>query len=282
MTSERTIADHYEQADLTARIQQGVVALGHSIDDVSVEDLAPADEFHVGGIAATKIVLSRLDLSPDMHVLDIGSGLGGPARFCAETYGCRVTGIDLAASYVEAARELTDWVGLSDRVSFEQMSASELGAETPGHEQLFDAAYLLHVGMNIADKTDLFEVIGSVVRPGGALAIFDLMRIDTDDLAYPLPWATTSASSFVETQANYEASLVAAGFDLVSVADRSEIAAAFVKMIRGQQQTGGGPPPLGLHLAMGPDIGTKVANLAAALDGQVLAPIEIVARRPLD
>lgn len=281
MTSESSIAEHYEQVDLAARIEQGVIALGHSIDDVGVEDLAPADEFHVGGLGATKTVLSRLGLSPDMHVLDIGSGLGGPARFCAKTHGCRVTGIDLAASYVETAQQLTDWVGLSDRVSFSQMSAFDVSAETTGHDQPFDAAYLLHVGMNIADKTDLLAVISTVLRPGGSLAIYDLMRIDTGDLAYPLPWATTSASSFVETQASYEASLVSAGFELVSVADRGEFAAAFVKMSRGQREADG-PPPLGLHLAMGPDIGTKAANLAAALDAQIVAPIEIIARRPLD
>lgn len=281
MTPDPAVSDHYEQADLIARIEQAVIASGRSTTDISVEDLAPADEFHVGGLLATETVMSRLGLGADMHVLDIGSGLGGPARFCAQTYGCRVTGIDLTASYVDAARVLTGWVGLSDRVSFRRMSALDLRPEENGATRLFDAAYLLHVGMNIADKTELFDVIGAVLRPGAPLAIYDLMRIDTGDLSYPMPWATAEASSFVETQASYETSLVTAGFELVTVADRSEIAAAFIKAGRAQQAAAAGPPPLGLHLAMGPEIGTKVANLSAALGAQIVAPIEIVARRPL-
>lgn len=281
MGPEPAISDHYEQADLAVRIEQGVIASGRATSDIGVEGLAPADEFHVGGLPATEIVLSRLGLGGDMNVLDIGSGLGGPARFCAQNYGCRVTGIDLTASYVDAARVLTSWVGLSDRVSFLQMSALDLSPEGTGGVERFDAAYLLHVGMNIADKTELFDVIGGVLRPGAGLAIYDLMKIDRGDLAYPMPWATTSASSFVETQASYEASLVSAGFELVSVADRSEVAAAFLEATRAQQASADGPPPLGLHLAMGPDIGTKVANLTAALEAQIVAPIEIVARRPV-
>jgi len=267
------IADHYEQPNLLASIEAGLVELGKPIDGLSVDDLAAVDEFHVGGRVATTSFLDRLDLGPDVAVLDIGCGLGGPARLAAATYGCAVTGIDLTASYIEVAKTLTEWVGLEDRVVFHNVSAHDMTFDA----RTFDAAYMIHVGMNVADKASLFAAVFELVKPGSRFGLYDLVHSDDGDVAFPLPWAESGATSFVETQTSYETSLAAAGFEIIGARERPDMAHAFIDVASG---SGGGPSPIGLHLVMGPTIGTKVANLAAALRAEVIAPVELIARRP--
>ena len=94
-----------------------------------------------------------LNLRTTSHVLDIGSGLGGPARTIAEIYGCRVTGIDLTQAFCDAAAILIGWVGLSDRVTFQQGDATTL----PFADTQFDAAMTIHVAMNIAAKDKMYS-----------------------------------------------------------------------------------------------------------------------------
>ncbi len=93
-----------------------------------------------------------MNLNARSHVLDIGSGLGGPARTLAETYGCRVTGIDLTQAFCDAATAMSNWVGLGSRVSFKQGDATNL----PFENQTFDAAMTIHVAMNIAAKDKMY------------------------------------------------------------------------------------------------------------------------------
>ncbi len=286
MSNNDLIADHYGQADLVESIEQGFAKLGKPTSDLTIEDLAVVDEFHTGGRVATEGLMTRLGLRAGMRVLDVGCGLGGPARYCASEFGCQVTGIDLTASYIEAATALTGWVGLDDSVSFRQVSAQALtagpGTAEPAtfDEQMFDAAYLLHVGMNIEDKAALFTDIAALLKPGGSLAVYDLMRVGDGELAYPLPWATTEQTSKVATRGVYEADLAQAGFEVTSTVDQTELAKGFVKAIQSQPANQGGPPPVGLHLLMGGDVGGKIGNLITALDGGVLSPIELIATAP--
>ena len=95
MPTQQDVSNHYTHGDLAAAIRSGIESLGKAIISVTVDDLAPVDEFHIGGRQASDDFLGQLDLSPGKHVLDVGCGLGGAARFVASRYGCRVTGIDL-------------------------------------------------------------------------------------------------------------------------------------------------------------------------------------------
>jgi SAM-dependent methyltransferase len=238
------------------------------------EDLAAIDEFHIGGNEATATLADQLGLRPGMALLDLGSGIGGPARFLARRYGCRVTGIDLTPEYVQVATALTRMVGLEGQVTFRVGSATDL----PFGDASFDAATLLHVGMNIADKQALCVGAARVLRPRGLFAIYDVMRVKAGDIDFPMPWATAASMSFVAEPALYRTALEAAGFEIVAERNRRDAAIAFFRAMRARFAESG-PPPLGIHVLMGREAPQKIANLIAGLEAGRIAPVEMIARR---
>lgn len=272
---QQEVAAHYRVPDLVAAIRAGLAKLGKSPDNVTLEDLAPVEEFHIGGRPATKDVLDQLRLQPGQHLLDIGSGLGGPARFAASAYGVRVTGIDLTPDYVETAATLTQWVGLADRVAFRQGSATSL----PFTQGSFDAACMLHVGMNIADKEGLCREAARVLKPGAMFAIYDVMRVGEGDIAFPVPWAAHPGLSSLATPDAYREALHLAGFEILAERNRRQFAIEFFEAMRARMQAAGGPPPIGLHQIMGPDAPAKIANMMESLKAGRIGPCEVIARK---
>jgi len=273
MTIEQTIAQHYTHGSLEAAILDGLRRSGKDPNRINPDDLAPADEFHIGGRQATMEFADQLGLRPGMELLDIGSGIGGPARYFAHHRKCRVTGIDLTDEYVRVAGALSQRAGLTDEVKFVQGSALSLPF-APGS---FDGAYMLHVGMNIADKATLFGQVKRVLRPGGIFGVYDVMRIGAGDLAFPVPWARTAETSFVADAGDYRRLLREAGFDVRKERERRAFAIEFFKKIQARVAESG-LPPLGTHIAMGADFPHKVRNLVAHLENGLLAPIEMICR----
>lgn len=268
------LADHYDQTGLEAGLLAALAAAGKDIDHLRPGDLQGADEFHVGGAAATSHLADQLRLAPDMHLLDVGSGLGGPARAIAAAHGCRVTGIDLTPSFVAAATSLTRRMGLDHRVSFRLAHADLL--DFP--DASFDGVLLLHVGMNILDKPTLFAAFRRVLKPGGFLAIYDIMRTADGELVFPLPWSSEPGTSFVEPPAAYRAALAAAGITLEAEHDRGDFARDSFAALRARQAQSG-PSPLGLQHAMGQTVATKITNMAGLIGKGILAPTEMIARK---
>jgi SAM-dependent methyltransferase len=197
MSIEVDVTGHYTQGTLEPRILAVLRDAGKDPDRLDPDDLAPVNEFHHGGRAATLAFAPRLSLRPGMYLLDIGSGIGGPARYFARYHGCRVMGIDLTEEFVAVARALTGRLKMESQVSFEQGSALDL----PFAPATFDVATLLHVGMNIADKAQPFREARRVLKPGGTLGIYDQMREADGELDFPVPWATVPQTSFLETPA---------------------------------------------------------------------------------
>lgn len=267
------VAGHYERRELLASIEGALAEMGRHPDAITVQDLGPVDEFHVGGRPASLHLLSHLDLDPgSARVLDVGCGLGGMARLLASGPAASVVGVDLTASFIETGRALNERVGLADRIDLRVGSALDLAFEAE-----FDAAVMLHVGMNIEDKEQLFHQVAGALRPGGRFAVYDLMRVADGPVTYPVPWSSDPATSHLAPVSHYRDAAEAAGFEVEVVDDRTEAAEAFFERLRAG---GGGPPsPLGLHLVMGPETPTKVANMIAAVEGGQLAPTELVVRR---
>jgi SAM-dependent methyltransferase len=237
------------------------------------EALKAVDEFHIGGAEATAALLDRLDVRPETEVLDIGSGIGGPARNIAARAGCRVTGVDLTPAFVEAARALSEMCGMADRVQFEVGSATEL----PLPDRSFDVALLLHVGMNISDKKALFREARRVLRHGGTFAVYDVMQAGDGRLAYPVPWAETEELSALTPPDVYRNAAEQAGFVLISEENRSGIALEFFARVQAQA-AGAAPSPLGLHTLMGPTVKDKLANMIAAIHAGTIAPVQMIFR----
>ncbi len=275
MPAQQDISSHYTHGNLVAAIRSGVESLGKTIDSVTVDDLAPVDEFHIGGRQASEDFLGQLDLSPERHVLDVGCGLGGAARFVASWYGCRVTGIDLTPEYVDTARVLCSWVGLENRISLHQGSALAM----PFADSAFDRAYMLHVGMNIDDKARLCSEVCRVLRSHSLFGIYDVMKIGDGELTYPVPWATTATSSAVAKPAQYREALQAAGFSVIAERNRRDFALAFFDQLRAKTAAAGGPPPLGLHILMGRNTPDKVQNMIQNISNDRIAPVELIARK---
>jgi ubiquinone/menaquinone biosynthesis C-methylase UbiE len=221
-----------------------------------LQQLAAFDQFHTRGLAATAELAKLARITADMSVLDIGSGLGGPARFLAATYGCRVTGVDLSEAFVDAARYLSERTGQSEQVSFETASALEL----PFDDDHFDAVLLQHVAMNIADRTRLYREVRRVLKSGGRFATFDV-TLNGGEPHYPVPWARTPATSFLLTAAATREAIEAAGFRTLAWQDDTEAAKAWFVQLRAS----GPPPSPNLGVVMGPGFVQISANLGRNL-----------------
>ncbi len=275
MPAEHDISAHYTHGDLTSAIRRGIESLGKTINSVTIDDLAAVDEFHVGGRAASEHFLDQLDLTAEKHVLDVGCGLGGAARFVASRYRSRVDGIDLTPEYVETGAVLCGWVGLQERIRLYQGSALSM----PFADHTFDGAYMMHVGMNIEDKAALCSEVGRVLRPGARFGIYDVMKTGDGELAYPVPWATTAATSFVAEPAQYRHALEAAGFSVLAELNRRDFALAFFEQLRARTMATGGPPALGLHVLMGRNAPDKIQNMIRNIQEGRIAPVELIARK---
>ena len=226
MDVRELVTQHYSGTqDVAAAVLATLAGAGVDVDSLGVRDLAPVDQLHAGGAPATAHLLDQLALAPGTTVLDVGCGIGGPARLAA-VRGLRVTGVDLTPALVQAARDLTERVGLGDQVAYAVTPAETL----PFDDDSFEAAMMVHVGMNVPDKRALFAEVGRVLAPGGLFAAYEQVRRADGDLPFPMPWAEDERSSFVESVEEYVEHLRAAGFEVLEVEDRTA-------------STLGGPPP---------------------------------------
>lgn len=272
---EKEVAGHYGGPDLLSLIL-GIA--GGEDGGLRPEILEQIDEFHVGGAAATERLLDGLRLAPGARLLDIGSGVGGPARRAAGR-GLEVTGIDLTERFVTAAGELSRRMGADGNPCFLHASALAL----PFEPASFDAAMMLHVGMNIADKRRLMAEVARVLRPGGVFAVYDQLRLDDAPLAFPMPWAEGLEASFLETADAYRSAAEAAGLRLTVEIPRAPEARDFFAAMRAsaeERRAAGLPPAPGIGTVMGDDAPLKLANIAAAIMQGHVAPSELHFRKP--
>ena len=273
MELEQAVARHYAHGSLEETILEALAAAGKDVNRLAPKDLAPVDEFHVGGRQATIAFAEQFGLRPGMRLLDVGCGLGGAARYFAHEHGCHVTGIDLSDEYVGVANTLAAMVGLGERVSCQAGSALALPF-APGS---FDGAYMFHVGMNIENKSKLFAEVRRVLAPSGLFGIYDVMRLAAGELSYPVPWASGADSSFVADAASYRRLLEAEGFEVLKQRDRRDFALEVFQQMR-SRGAAGAPGPLGLHIVMGESAAQKVKNMIGDISSGLIAPTEMICR----
>lgn len=269
------ISRHYACGDLLDAITDGIDALGKTPGTVTIDDLAPVDEFHIGGREATRDFLGQLGISSDDHVLDVGCGIGGASRFTADEFKCRVTGVDLTDEYVRTGATLCEWLGLGARIRLVQGDVLEL--DVP--DAAFDKAFMLHVGMNIPDKAALASEIFRILKPGGLFGIYDIMKMNGEMTTFPVPWATEPESSSLGSPEKYKNALSKIGFEMVRERNRGDFALEFFANLKARAAAAGGPPPLGLHLIMGAEAPSKIQNMIENIAQGTIAPVEMIVRR---
>ena len=276
------INQHYGQAELSAKILTALQEAGKDIAALTRDDLAAFDEHHGGGREATRELARLVGLREGMHVLDVGRGIGGPARTLAAEFGCRVIGLDLTEAFCRAAEMLTARVGLHDRVTFRQGNALAM----PFAEATFDVVWTQDVLMNIAEKPRLFAEIYRVLRPGGHLAFQANLAGQVPGVSYPTFWADDARLSFLLPPEECRRLLVASGFQERAWSDTTAqaVARAHTRLASGSEEapSGDGPPALGLGVLVATDLDSILANMLRNFAEGRLAKVMAVFERPVE
>ncbi len=252
---QQSIDDHYGQPNLSTAILDALKTAGKDTDALTWEDLSSFDQIHSGGLAATKELAALAGITEGMKVLDIGSGIGGPARTLAAEYCCDVTGIDLTEDFCLAAEMLTARLGMDDKVRFHCGSALDL----PFDDDSYDLVWMQNTSMNIPDKEKLYSEIRRVLRPNGKLATQDVLSGPVTPLHYPVPWASDESLSFMISAPDFQELLGSLGFKELAWNDVTELGIR----LRAEQMAAAptkAPAAFGRGIVINKDQATKAAN----------------------
>lgn len=269
------VSAHYAHGALWNNIAEALAAAGVVLDAATPEDLAPLDHLHGRGIEATRELLERLAPQPGSRLLDIGAGIGGPARYAAWAYECHVTAVDLTPDFCGVAERLTQAAGLGHRVRIEVADALAL----PYEDSSFDAAISQYVLMNVPDEAAFFREAARVLKAGAACAVSRLCLGPGGPPHYPAPWAMTAETSFMSTPDETRERMEQAGFEILSMRDMTAESLAHHQRMRERIERDG-PPVLGPHVVIGEGARERLRNAARSVEEGRTVPIEIVGRLP--
>ncbi|MGA8261479.1 MAG: class I SAM-dependent methyltransferase [Arenicellales bacterium] len=270
------IADHWGRGDVYGRIVAALEKISKPLDGLTIEDLAPVDHFHARGFPATVDLADRLPIEPRHRVLDIGCGLGGPARYMADRFGCHVSGIDITPPFVEAASKLTALLHMEERVSIQHGDGHSLPFPDAG----FDGAYTQHVTMNVDDRPRFFAEAFRVLKPGAFFALTEHGLGEKGDPHYPAPWSMDGTGAHLATPSYTRGILEDAGFQDIAVEDTGpKYVAAYKAMV--EKAESGGLPPLGVHILLGEAALEKARNACRNIEEGRTHPIELICRKPV-
>ena len=259
---------------LTTRILEALQELGRPIDELTYRDLIPVSELHNRGKQATVDLARMAEIQPEHHVLDLGCGIGGPARTLVAEFGCRVTGIDISDEFCTAARSLNELVGLFGNISIRTADALSL----PFEDESFDIVWTQHASMNIADKQALFIEMHRVLRPGGKLALHDVLAGPVQPVHFPVPWAPDPSVSFLADPEEARTLILATGFEELTWQDQTQLTEDWWQNVR-ERASGKPPSPLNPGLVMGSQFPKMAHNMYRNIREHRVAVVQAIFRK---
>jgi ubiquinone/menaquinone biosynthesis C-methylase UbiE len=275
MAGEKAIADHWGTGDVFELVMGAVKKMGIPQESLTVENLAPVDHFHARGFVATVELADRLTIQPGQHIIDIGCGLGGPARYLAKRFQCKVSGVDLTLPFVETANKLTRLLRMEDQVVVSHGDGNEL----PYPDTTFDGAISQHVTMNVSDRGRYFAEAYRVLKPGAFFAVTEHGLGPKGNPQYPLPWSADGSGAFLVTPAESRACLKRAGFTDIAVEDTGPKYVSAYKVAIEKLESGT-MPPLGIHILQGRNALDNARNAARNIEEGRTHPIMVICRKP--
>jgi len=275
MGHAKRIEDHWSKNNIYGLIVSTLGRMSKPLNGLTLEDLAPVDHFHARGFPATAELADHLPIKSGQHILDIGCGLGGPARYIAHRFQCHVRGIDITKSFVATANKLTALLRMERQVNIEHGDGQHL----PYPDSSFDGAYTQHVTMNVADRAGFFREAYRVLKPGAFFAVTEHGLGPGGDPHYPLPWSSDGSGSYLVSPSRNRTILEQVGFEDIVVHNTGNKYLAGYKMAIERAETGN-LPPLGLHLLMGDTALVKMRNAAKNIEEGRTHPIELICRKP--
>jgi ubiquinone/menaquinone biosynthesis C-methylase UbiE len=265
---------HYTSGDLRPRITAMLDGAGTSPSTATPEQMAAFDQFHVRGVLATRELADLAGFANGQHVLDVGCGIGGPARYLNTDRGCHVTGIDLTDEFVQTANWLTEEQRQGGSVKFVTGSA----LDTPFEDASFDGAWMQHVNMNIADKAGLFREIARVLKPGAKFAMHEVLADKADQPHFPVPWSRNPEGSHLVDEPKFRAALESAGFQILEWKDETRVSVEWMSAMFAKMQESG-PPPINVGVLLGPEFPAMARNANQSMEEGLIKVVMVVVKK---
>jgi MPBQ/MSBQ methyltransferase len=263
MRDDMGLENSYDQVNIQKVVADRIKNLGKNSQDLTVNDLAPFDAFHTRGRIATNEMAALVSIKKSDHILDVGCGLGGTARYLAEAYGCRVTGLDYTEQYIEVGRKLTGLVGMSDCVQLRHGNALDLPFEAGS----FDITWTEHVQMNIADKNKFYKQISAALKSGGSFLFHDVFRGPGPTPLYPVPWAEDETMSSLSLENDARTIVEKSNMAIDHWVEKNQESTVFFERMVKRIETHGFSP-FGTHLLMGGNALEKMKNFLCNLQSR--------------
>lgn len=276
MTDANAISEHWGQGDVYALIISALNKMSKPLDELTIEDLAPVDHFHARGFPATVELADHLPIKAGQNIVDIGCGLGGPARYFAQRFDCMVSGVDITMPFVEAASKLTTLLHMEQQVQIQFGDGQHL----PFPDAVFDGALTQHVTMNVADRPAFFAEAYRVLKPGAFFALTEHGLGRKGNSYYPVPWSQDGTGAYLVSPSDTRSMLEKTGFEDIVIEDTGAKYLAGYRMVIERAERGE-LPPLGIHLLMGETALEKTRNSARNIEENRTQPIMLICRKPL-